>query len=1110
MGGNTVPEPSVLSSQGSYTATDISRRTDHTSYSIPEDGRAITIQTNRRRKKDADASTTLSGTNTSLLIEYFENGKPNSGSPNRRPSVRVKVTPSAARRHHVKSSSDGLHISDVGSSPNRRPSHTQRISLSPHVGEDRLVMGDPQNNRSTSGDHSSITSYNSGADEGHYPFNVTVIREAASPGSVNSSPREMNESYNRRAARRNRSASRSKQPDGYYEKDAMKPQKGARSRSASREYDMQEEPGLKTPKLGRRRSRSLSRERVASNRESMSQHEKQMIEQNVMEGLERLGKGRNPKSRKAQSRQGSTMNGDYLKAPRARSRSKSRDREIDDITAEKNRQQRKESQMAESQLQRSASINNPALLDLVEDAIKRLILPQLNEIKSNNHQSKLAKFNQTVASALLERQSSKKLDKSSSMPNVAKPMVVLTPDLEGGNGQGMVIAGGADSQVSENNREVVSQVIAELNDVIDNGFADPTYDKSEVSYPRAPGLGLGPSRSPLNSENGEGVSLVGVNNIQGVTQRLEMPDAPNRQDTPETYTGTRASILSTGSPLPYPRENGIPVTGHTPPPAPNSEFPVLSDLSIQSRSRSNPSERNGGGRSLANGRSHLGGDMHDRDDGASSVSSGSRRSIDETQSHLQPGEQALSIASLSSTQSTKLAKQRRKGKGKQSGEMEDIHEGEYWNEDVVQKNGAVDAYFAKVREEAQERALMESGLNTSIEARHLNTETNFSFDPVEMEKDIDGQRVFMLGGNPSMRSTPVLPNSVRASVLDVPSNHGGSDASYRTDSRPVLGPSALPKAGDGMPEMGHMHLGEDDEELDTNPSIIQGPIGHDDWQYSPGSDHQYDDDRGLDLGSNPGGMPPSLRSLSPAIQTKDEGYISAANPGMQSPGPMTPVQQMASPSMGMGAIRGIGLEDDDYSPYRGHMRMGSGNSHGMPSPLYDSSTGRGVDRIQSKDIIALMDHVCPFTISHQNQLLTNYKLTVRDAQRNARDTEILVTLVRSAAEMRNSFEDMKKQLEVQQRNIVDEVGMNTERSVQKIIQGPRPLPPATPRAPRYPGKEVDGEDEGVAKKRNVFRRALKGLSMKSSNDLQRIEEMCASPLRAYCCESIKPLLTTWK
>ncbi len=120
-----------------------------------------------------------------------------------------------------------------------------------------------------------------------------------------------------------------------------------------------------------------------------------------------------------------------------------------------------------------------------------------------------------------------------------------------------------------------------------------------------------------------------------------------------------------------------------------------------------------------------------------------------------------------------------------------------------------------------------------------------------------------------------------------------------------------------------------------------------------------------------------------------------------------------------------------------------------------------------------------------------FKLTVRDAQRNARDTEILVTLVRSAAEMRNSFEDMRKQLEDSRRNIVSEVDQNTERSVQKVMQGPRPMPPAAPRRPRYQRSDEDAEDESSAKRRNVFKRALKGLSMRSSNDLQRIEEMLA-------------------
>ena len=55
-----------------------------------------------------------------------------------------------------------------------------------------------------------------------------------------------------------------------------------------------------------------------------------------------------------------------------------------------------------------------------------------------------------------------------------------------------------------------------------------------------------------------------------------------------------------------------------------------------------------------------------------------------------------------------------------------------------------------------------------------------------------------------------------------------------------------------------------------------------------------------------------------------------------------------------------------------------------------------MENIQSKDIVALMDH-----------------LTVRDAQRNARDTEILVTLVRSAAEMRNQLDEMRHFIKTQ-------------------------------------------------------------------------------------------------
>ena len=93
--------------------------------------------------------------------------------------------------------------------------------------------------------------------------------------------------------------------------------------------------------------------------------------------------------------------------------------------------------------------------------------------------------------------------------------------------------------------------------------------------------------------------------------------------------------------------------------------------------------------------------------------------------------------------------------------------------------------------------------------------------------------------------------------------------------------------------------------------------------------------------------------------------------------------------------------------------------------------------------------------------------------------------------MRNSFEDMKKALADQRRDIVTDVDHNTERSVQKLLQGPRPLPPSTPRRSRYSKSDEDVDEEGMqrAKRASVFKRALKGLSMGSSKDLERIEDM---------------------
>ncbi len=91
--------------------------------------------------------------------------------------------------------------------------------------------------------------------------------------------------------------------------------------------------------------------------------------------------------------------------------------------------------------------------------------------------------------------------------------------------------------------------------------------------------------------------------------------------------------------------------------------------------------------------------------------------------------------------------------------------------------------------------------------------------------------------------------------------------------------------------------------------------------------------------------------------------------------------------------------------------------------------------------------------------------------------------------MRNSFEDMKKLLVESEMNIIESTDKNTERSVQKMINGPRPQPLGPPRHPRRAFTEDDTIEDLPTKRRNVFRRALKGLSMRSSNDLSKIEDM---------------------
>jgi len=87
-------------------------------------------------------------------------------------------------------------------------------------------------------------------------------------------------------------------------------------------------------------------------------------------------------------------------------------------------------------------------------------------------------------------------------------------------------------------------------------------------------------------------------------------------------------------------------------------------------------------------------------------------------------------------------------------------------------------------------------------------------------------------------------------------------------------------------------------------------------------------------------------SRSPAGHKVDEGYISQ--------GPNKTPDLQGNNGKGIDAGGKVG-DDPFYAPT--HTRHLSGMSQGMGSPLYDASTGMGIDRIESKDIIALMQHV---------------------------------------------------------------------------------------------------------------------------------------------------------
>lgn len=202
---------------------------------------------------------------------------------------------------------------------------------------------------------------------------------------------------------------------------------------------------------------------------------------------------------------------------------------------------------------------------------------------------------------------------------------------------------------------------------------------------------------------------------------------------------------------------------------------------------------------------------------------------------------------------------------------------------------------------------------------------------------------------------------------------------------------------------------------------------------------------------------------SPGFQKYDEGYMS--NGPNRTPD-IAPVGKALDFS---GANNPMGV-DDPFYVNKDNPRHLSGMSQGMGSPFYEAATGAGIERIENKDIVALLQH-----------------LMVRDAQRSARDTEIVALLMNAALEMRNSFREMKDFVQDTGDDVIFANVENTEK-LQKSINGPRPYPGNTARSIQS-GSVAGTIDDIATKKKNLWRRALQGLSTKGTNDLSRIEDM---------------------
>lgn len=328
-------------------ATDLSRPLDEkSSYSIPEDGTPVTIRTRGHKANKSQ---------TSLLIEYFEGGKAggSASTSDRKPSVRVRLTPSKK--------SKGDHIQVTETKGTRKASLTRRIPLDQAIAAREIELYEGE-------DAHSMTSYASATEESNVSRNPIDI--------------EIDRNHRRRRPASPLIPSQeSYQPGNPSDISAIPTDSFLDGTGPSGDVKHSGSHSHGEPLVGALAAGALAGAAMGeiSNNKTRTKERVKLTDKS---------KERSERKRHSKSRTSSASDHvvDEIRSPRRRS---SRGHQESNVSAA-------DSSVVSSHLTPShrstdtrsvrsgaskSSINNPKLLETVEDAIRRLILPELTALK---------------------------------------------------------------------------------------------------------------------------------------------------------------------------------------------------------------------------------------------------------------------------------------------------------------------------------------------------------------------------------------------------------------------------------------------------------------------------------------------------------------------------------------------------------------------------------------------------------------------------------------------------------------------------------------------------------------------------------------------------------